>query len=137
MKRYRVRSCHKTASPDLDWSTAELLTDFCFPWEETVPPRTEFRALWDDEHLHFHFDCVDEDVVLGAGDTAHERVLGSDRAEIFLTSDLRLNPYCGFEMAPNGEVLAYQARHYRQFDRTWACDGFEFSAQSEERRYII
>ena len=46
MKRYLVRS---TAHPEsLDWSTANGLVDFTFPWEERPAPHTEFRALWSD-----------------------------------------------------------------------------------------
>lgn len=137
MKRYRVR--RTTASPGAppDWTTAELLNDFSFPWEERTIPFTEFRALWNDERLFFRFDCVDDDLVLGAAGTSMDRVLGSDRAEIFLAPDLSLNPYFGFEMEPRGEVLDYSARHYRQFDQEWSCDGFGFSAQLEERRYTV
>ena len=137
MKRYRVRHTNVSAGTTLDWSAAELLTDFSFPWEETAPPSTEFRALWSDTHLHFRFDCIDDDLVLGAGDTSMQRVLGSDRVEIFLTPDLTLNPYFGFEMEPRGEVLAYRARHYREFERDWSCDGFEFAGQVEGRHYTV
>jgi Carbohydrate family 9 binding domain-like len=137
MKRYRVQQVRSTPPHDLDWSAAELLTDFTFPWEEGPPPATEFRALWDEQHLHFRFDCVDEDLVLGEGETSRQRVLDSDRVEIFLTPKLTLNPYYGFEMAPSGEVLAYRARHYRQFDRDWTCDGLQFSGHLEERRYTV
>jgi hypothetical protein len=139
MKRYRVLQCRSdaTSGSDVDWSAAELLTDFSFPWAETVPPHTEFRALWNEDRLVFRFECTDEDIVLGTGENSTERVLGSDRAEIFLATDLTLQSYFGFEMAPSGEVHAYRAKHYRQFDREWSCDGFEFSAQREARRYFI
>lgn len=138
MKRYRVRQCSNATVPtDLDWSGAELLTDFSFPWEDTPPPHTEFRALWNDDRFFFHFDCTDEDIVLAPGEASAERVLGSDRAEIFLATDLSLQSYFGFEMAPSAEVHAYRAKHYRQFDRAWSCDGFEFTAQHAGRRYTV
>lgn len=137
MKRYRVHHATISADSGPDWTAAELLTDFTFPWEEGPPPATEFRALWDEQHLHFRFECVDEDLVLGEADTPRQRVLDSDRVEIFLTPELALNPYYGFEMAPSGEVLAYRARHYRQFDRDWTCDGLQFSARHGERRYTV
>jgi hypothetical protein len=66
-----------------------------------------------------------------------QRVLDSDRVEIFLTPDLSLSPYYGFEMAPSGEVLAYRARHYRQFDRDWSSDGLQFSGRLGERGYTV
>jgi hypothetical protein len=137
MKRYRVRRTRSAPGSVLDWSGAELLTDFICPWEQSMVPPTEFRGLWDDERFYFRFDCVDDDLVLAEGGNSMERVLGSDRVEIFLTPDLTLNPYFGFEMEPRGEVLAYRARFHRQFDMEWSCDGFEFSGHVEERRYRV
>src|SRR6185369_2950262 len=84
VKRYSVRK----KRGELAWSQAALLKDFGFPWEPTPAPSTEFRALWDDERLHFRFDCVDADLVLGAGTTEKERVLGSDRVELFFAPSL-------------------------------------------------
>jgi hypothetical protein len=137
MKRYRVRHTSVQNGTPLDWTEAELLTDFTFPWEETPPPTTEFRALWTEERFHFRFDCADHDLVFGEGDTPAQRALDSDRVEIFLTPELALDPYYGFEMSPRGDLLAYRARSYRQFDRDWSCAGFEFSGRVEERGYSV
>jgi hypothetical protein len=71
MKRYQVRS---SASSILEWSHAETLADFIFPWESREAPKTEFRALWDETHLHFRFDCQDDDLVLPDGPTAKDRI---------------------------------------------------------------
>ena len=136
MKHYRVHRISKS-TPTPDWSQADVLTDFCFPWEERQVPVTEFRALWDEERLYFRFDCVDEDLVLGDGDTLKDRVLGSDRVEIFLTPDLSLTPYYCFEMSPRGEVLAYQARFHRQIDWNWTCPNFQISACIEAPHYRV
>lgn len=137
MKRYCVHKTQTTPETLADWSKAECLTDFCFPWEQREVPPTEFRALWDEDRLHFRFDCVDEDLVLGAGDTYDQRVLGSDRVEIFLTPDLTLSPYYCFEMEPRGEVLAYRGQFHRQFDRSWVPEGFEHTAKIEVPRYSV
>ena len=134
MKRYPVR--HTSASP-LDWSVAEPLTDFTFPWEARTAPLTEFRALWDKTHLHFCFDCVDDDLVLPDGSTAKDRVLGSDRVEIFLAPDLSLKPYYCLEMSPRGDVLAYEANFYREMNWDWQCDGLQLSAHIECNRYTV
>jgi hypothetical protein len=136
MKHYRVRRTSNSATTP-DWTQAEVLTDFCFPWETREVPLTEFRALWDEEYLHFRFDCVDEDLVLGSGDTVKERVLGSDRVEIFLTPELTLSPYYCFEMTPRGEVLAYEARHYRQIQWEWTCPELELHASLDLPRYRV
>ncbi len=134
MKRYQIR---RASSASLDWSAAELLNDFSLVWETSAAPFTEFRALWDDERLHFRFDCVDDDLVLPEAETSKERALGSDRVEIFFAPDLDLKPYYCIEMSPRGDVLAYKAAFYRQMDWEWQCDGLEVSAQIEDNRYSL
>jgi len=133
MKRYPVQAMRGT----LDWSAATPLTDFGFPWESTAAPSTDFRALWDEQRLHFRFECVDMDLVLGAGATVKERVLGSDRVELFFTPELELNPYFCVEMAPNGDVYSYRAKTYRQFDDDFVWQGLEVSSRIDGTRYAV
>jgi Carbohydrate family 9 binding domain-like len=134
MKRYPV---HNTSASPLDWSEAEPLTDFSFPWEKRTAPRTEFRALWDEAHVHFRFDCTDDDLVLPDGPTAKDRVLGSDRVEIFLAPDLSLKPYYCLEMSPRGDVLAYEANFYREMNWDWQCAGLQLNAHLEGNHYTV
>ncbi len=98
---------------------------------------TEFRALHDGMKLHFRFDVLDEDLVLGGGDTFKERVLGSDRVEIFLAPDLSLAPYYCFEMEPRGEAVAYRGEYHRRFDWSWSAIDFEFSARLRDKGYEV
>lgn len=135
-KRYRVGSC-RGFSTDLPWETAELLTDFAFPWEDREAPRTEFRALWDEERFHFRFDCEDDDLVLAPGDDAMEKVIGSDRVEIFFAPDLELQPYYCLEMDPRGEVLDYEARYHRRMNWEWQCPGLELRAEQTAGGYSV
>ncbi len=107
MSVYHVR---RAESPD--FSQAELLSDFTFPWIDRSPPRTEFRAVHDGGHFHFQFEVDDEDIVLG-------ETIDSDRVEIFIAIDDQLSPYYGFEMDPGGGVLDYKAVFHRQFDFDW------------------
>jgi hypothetical protein len=135
MKRYSIR---RTSGPTLDWSHAALLTDFTLPWNADVTPAaTEFRALWDDESLHFRFDCIDHDLVLDDSDTMKERVLDSDRVEIFFTADLALAIYYGFEMSPRAEALIYKARHYREIDFDWSCPTLKLAAEVQGEHYTV
>jgi hypothetical protein len=134
MQQYLVRH---VPSSGLNWSAANLLTDFTFPWEKRTPPLTEFRALWDEIHLHFRFDCTDDDLVLPDAPTAKERVLGSDRVEIFFTPDLNLKPYYCLEMSPRGDVLAYEANFYREMNWDWQCEGLQLSAHIKGKRYTV
>lgn len=134
MKRYHVRS---SAGSIPDWSQADALTDFTFPWEDRAAPNTEFRALWDETHLHFRFDCQDDDLVLPDGPTAKDRVLGSDRVEIFLAPDLSLKPYYCLELSPRGDALAYEASFYREMNWDWSCEGLQIEAHIKDNHYSV
>lgn len=120
MKRYSVV---RKSGDLLTWDRASALTDFTFPWEQKEVPKTEFRALWDDDGLHFRFDCEDSDLVLAEAPECKERVLGSDRVELFFAPDLSLESYYCLEMTPKGDVLDYAARFYRQVDWDWRFEG--------------
>lgn len=122
MKQYLVRF---SRSSDVDWNSAALLSNFSMPWGIGRPPTTQFRALWSPEHFHFRFDCFDSRVVLAHGATVRQRVDGSDRAEIFLATNLKLDPYYCLEIDARGNALTYRARHYRQFEWHWSCAGLE------------
>ena len=137
MHRYRIRRAPASDATSPDWTQAEVLSAFTFPWEDTPAPLTEFRALWDDHSLHFRFDCHDADLVLPDGPTVKDRVLGSDRVEIFFAPDLTLASYHCLEMSPRGDALAYAAKFYREIDWTWQCPGLQLTAQITGPRYHV
>ena len=116
---------------------AEVMTDFTFAWENRPTPKTEFRALWNQQDLHFRFYCHDNDLVLAGGATVKDRALGSDRVEIFFAPDLSLNPYYCLEMTPRGDALAYKAKFYREIDWNWSCLGLHLEAQIQGDHYTI
>lgn len=134
MNRYFVRRCLE--SPP-NWLAAEIIHDFVFPWENRPAPKTEFRALWDEKHFHFRFECQDDDLVLPDVPASKERVLGSDRVEIFFTPDLSLKPYYCLEMTPKGDVLAYKASFYRETDWDWQCEGLQIATKIENNHYTV
>ena len=122
---------------DCAWQSAHVLTDFSFPWTAREPPATEFRALWNEEGLYLRFDVTDADVVLGAGANAKEKVIGSDRVEIFFSTGPRLNPYYGIEIGPRAEVLDYEARYHRQMNWDWSCDGLVAESSLTDFGYLV
>ncbi len=134
MKRYHVR---RSTESSADWSAADVLADFAFPWENRPAPKTEFRALWNATHFHFRFDCEDNDLVLPDGATAKDRALGSDRVEIFFAPDLNLKPYFSLEMTPKADVLAYEANFYREINWDWQCEGLQIDAHIANNHYNV
>jgi hypothetical protein len=131
MKRYHVRS---SASSILEWSHAEAPGRLHLPLgkqrgaENGVP-----GALGHETHLHFRFDCQDDDLVLPDGPTAKDRVIDSDRVEIFFAPDLSLKPYFCLEMSPRGDVLAYEARFYREMNWDWHCEGLQIDRPDRQQ----
>ncbi len=127
-KTYRVKF-----SECVNWADADVLTDFSFPWLEREAPGTKFRALWNDDHFHFRFEVVDDDLVLDESGESDMAVLGSDRVEIFFspTEDLS-EPYYGMEMEPRGEVYDYIGVFHRKFGPEWKMPGLEFSGEIRE-----
>ena len=122
---------------DPGWQTAHVLTDFSFPWIKRKPPATEFRALWSEQRLYFRFDVTDTDIVLGQGIGAMEKVIGSDRVEIFFSTGPNLNPYYAIEVDPRGEVLDYEARYHRQMNWNWSCDGLVVETSLRDSDYTV
>ena len=115
MKEYQVNF-----SADLNVSEGVLLDDFSFPWIERECPRTEFRAVWNEEKFCFKFDVDDADLVLNDSDDKDTAVLGSDRVELFFAADRELSGYYyGTEMDPRGWAYDYRAKTYRQIDDEW------------------
>jgi len=115
MKEYRVEY-----SAELDLTGGVLLDDFSLPWVEADCPRTEFRAVWNEDKMCFRFDVEDEDIVLNQSSDKDIAVLGSDRVELFFAAETELKKhYYGAEMDPRGWTYDYRAKLYRQIDDDW------------------
>ena len=125
-------------SDRLDVMSGNLMKDFTFPWKRGRAPRTEFRAVWNEQALGFHFDVDDEDIILHESEDPDEAVLGSDRVEIFLATkpDLK-GPYYGAEMDPRGNVYDYKARYHREFDDRWSFGNLKFRCEIRDGGYTV
>lgn len=119
------------------WAAARALDDFSFPWLDAVAPATRFRALWDSQYFYFFFEAADADIVLAQGADAKERVIGSDRVEIFFATGHDLQPYYGLEIDPRGEVLDYRGRYHRLIEWDWSCAGLEFQSRQNAQGYTV
>ncbi len=134
MKEYRVQA----TGPQVDWRRAVILEDFSYPWRQEKPPRTTFRALWDEVDLYFRFDVEDPDIRIFTGDDPKMDIVRSDRVEIFFRRDEGMTPYYGLEMDPLGRVLDYRADYHRQFDYGWSWPaGLDVRADKIQRGYTV
>ena len=122
------------------WEQANITSDFSFPWEEKTPPKTSFRALYDDVYFYFRFDVEDDNVLTHVKDDHKMEVVDSDRVEIFFRQDEKLNPYYCLEMDARGRVLDYVTRYYRDFDYEWqwpGSDNLNIKASQSKEGYIV
>lgn len=101
------------------WEKANVTSDFTNPWEDVEAPKTSFRALWDDDHFYFRYDVEDENVLTYIDKDHKMEVVHSDRVEIFIRKDKKLNPYYCLEMDARGRVLDYVTKFYRDYDYEW------------------
>ena len=102
------------------WRRAQILTDFCYPWESDIPPPTRFKALHNEEWLYLLFEVEDPSVFIMEQTNHKSEVAGSSRAEIFFKKDDQLNPYYCLEIDPRGRVLDYEGIFHRNFNLDWS-----------------
>lgn len=103
------------------WNTAHVLTDFIYPWNDGNPPPMSFQGLHDKDWFYGLYKVHDtKKIILYTEKNTKHDVLKSDRVEIFMRSDAKMDPYYGMEMDPLGRNYDYVARHYRNSDNTWS-----------------
>jgi len=143
-KTYDVKQLARNRKIEIDghgndhaWAEAVVLDDFSFPWSDRPVPNTVFRGLQNDQKFYFQFDVSDEDLVLAECVSSKDRVLGSDRVEIFISTGPELSPYYGLEMDPRAGVLSYRARFHHEFDWDWTCDGLRVRASMNDAGYLV
>ncbi len=102
------------------WKTANVLSDFTYPWETEPPPSTRFKALHNGEWLYCLFDVMDDNIIIYVDKNHKSDVESSCRAEIFFKRDDRLSPYYCLEIDPLGRVLDYEGEFYRKFNTSWS-----------------
>lgn len=101
------------------WENIDSIEDFSYPWLDENPPKTLFRAFYDDLFLYFHFTAFGKDPKIYVETNNKLEVRFSERVELFFRRDEDMRPYYCLEMDPNGRVLDYKACMYRKFDRNW------------------
>jgi len=120
-----------------EWSRAEVQKHFIFPWKKTAAPPTEFRALCDDEHLHFTFRVEDADVVVLERLRDEEDEVFEDRVELYFGRDDAMKDYYCIEVDSRGRAFDYHASYYRRLDPKWKWKGLATKASPLEAGYVV
>lgn len=121
METFSVKRLNNIPSglKDVDWSQAQELTSFHYPWQEKKNDATGFRALWDGKMFYFQFRVIDNDILVYHDTDNKKEVMLSERVEIFFRQNKDLSPYYCLEMDSEGRVLDYAANYYRDINFQW------------------
>ncbi len=121
------------------WEEAIVLTDFQYPWREEEPPKTTFRALWDEAYLYLLYRAEDANIVTKMKGMGERDVVNSDRVEIFFKADDRMNPYYSLELDALGRILDTEGRFPRNidFDWNWPKGQLTVKASVDEEGYWV
>lgn len=101
------------------WDNANVLTQFSSPWHFENIEDIEFRALHDGENLYVCYKVSDASLHIDSTDNSKKSVDNSDRVELFLRSDKKMDPYYCLEIDPLARVQDFMARPNKEFDFTW------------------
>ena len=119
------------------WRAALARDDFTFPWRDKKPPQTLYHVFMHESHLYFAYVVTDKDIVVADPQDGESSVAQGDRVEFFYASTPELDNYYCLEIDPDGNVLDYQAAHYRRFDDTWDCPGIEVATSRWRKGYLV
>ena len=142
-KTYHVRSftnetiCVDGKLEEEVWKNTNGESSFVFPWQKEIPPKTMFRAFYDEEYLFFCFSVEDRDIAYDKSRNDEMVLTGEDRVEIYFAKDEMLKDYYCIEIDPLGRTLDYSAQYYRNFDVKWNCNGLKTAAVMTEQGYHV
>ncbi len=102
------------------WLKAPKLTSFIYPWNEGSPPSMSFQSLHNTKWLYGLYIVMDTKPIISYTDqNAKTDVLASDRVEIFLRKNKKMNPYYALELDSKGRIFDNEARYHRSFNQNW------------------
>ncbi|UOB16049.1 sugar-binding protein [Abyssalbus ytuae] len=124
---------------DLLWKQANVIKDFCSPWDSKDIERIEFRALWDENKLFFCFKVYDVEIHVHESNNINDSINHSDRVELFFRSNDSMNPYYCLEIDPTARIMDFMAKPGKNFnfDWNWPSGHIEVKSTIEKNYFIV
>jgi len=122
-----------------DWNGLKqtfLVENFVAPWHQGDHGKTLFKSISDGEWVYFYFEAEDLSPVV-VPFAQEDDVAQGDRVEFFVSGDPELGTYYCAELAPDGNVLDYEAKYYRKFDSSWNLKNLEVKTKSIKNGYRV
>ena len=104
---------------DYLWDKANVLLDFCSPWDGDEIKKIEFKALWSMDMFFFCFKVNDSEIHIDTTDNTINSINNSDRVELFFRTNDSLDPYYCLEIDPTPRIMDFKAHPNKRFDFAW------------------
>lgn len=101
------------------WQRANILNNFCSPWQSITNSETEFKALWNTDYLFFCFEVWDHSIHIDNTDNTYKSINESDRVELFFRKNTSMMPYYCLEIDPTPRVMDFKALPNKNFNFQW------------------
>lgn len=132
---------------ETQWQAADVACPD-FHWNGGQLPKTEFRALWDDEFFFFAFDVEDSEIVTADSIGGEPDIGDEDRVELFLATgridavgdaqEVAGTPvYYGLEIDSKGRTMDFLGRYYRRLDLDWTLPELRVGAHATDHGYGV
>ena len=118
------------------WKTCDEIKNLICPWDSYCGGTAKFRAGYDKNFFYFSFHVTDR---IGSylPQKNEMAVVSGDRVEIFFSADDSMSNYYCLEIAPNGNLLDYQASYHRKFNNTWNVQGKKIIGKPNKTGYMV
>ena len=119
-----------------EWKQGALMKGLVAPWDTDYIDYTKFNAFISHDYFNFCFSVIDSTLItLPFKDEL--TITSEDRVELFFSSSTSLNKYYCIEIDPNGNVLDYSAKYYRDFVESWNFKSAEIAAKTTNHGYLV
>ena len=119
-----------------DWRQEKFLSGLIAPWNGMEKDQTDIYLCHDNKNLYFYFKVKDNQLVYGT-EEGEMSVNYSDRVELFICENQKMETYYCAEIDPKAKVMDYKARFYRDFDYDWGFDCLAAAATIQEDGYAV
>ncbi|MBR1872598.1 MAG: hypothetical protein IJ795_05265 [Bacteroidales bacterium] len=106
------------------------------PWDG-LDDNTIFRCFTDSDWFYFHYEVEESTLTLTEGFCKERDVDPEDRVEIFFSPREEMDIYYCAEIDPEGRIMDYKAKYYRDFDYEWDFSTMEVVTKISQGRYSV
>jgi len=120
----------------IDWTKRPLLSHLTNPWKSNTKDHTIFDFSFSNTHFYFYFQTTDSTLIIPAIENEMS-IDKSDRVELFFSAHKKIANYYCVEINPEGNILDYTAKPYRQINTEWDFQTLNIAVNKSRNKYIV